>query len=442
MLQHLKDMTSSFLEQSPELRRILSNTGWLTIERIIRLGVGFIVTAWLARYLGPNSFGTLNLALAIFSIWAIAGQLGLRQISVRDIVNEQRKPQEIIGTAFGLQLIGSIFVILLTISSALCFKGTSEELLKLVLILSFIASFRATDAFKYWFEARINSNKVAQVEISAFLITSLIKVFLITINAELPAFAYVLLLESILGAAGTLFIFRKQPIGLKKINFKRQAAAYLLSQSWPLIISALAVTVYMRIDQIMIGDMMSTEDVGVYSVAVKLSELWYFIPMAIASSAFPAILKHKSTDPKRYKELTVYLYRTLAIIAVAAIAIIVPFAKEIITYTFGGQYTDAIGALRIHIFGGILVILNITSSHYLVAQGLQYLITIRTVIAALTNIALNYLLIPRLGLPGAAIATIFSLLITGLLFDLTTKQLYEHFWMKLRALFFIRRPFS
>src|SRR3546814_6946991 len=75
-------------------------------------------------------------------------------------------------------------------------------------------------------------------------------------------------------------------------------ARRLLGQSWPLLLSGFAVMTYMRIDQIMLATMLDDHAVGVFSAALRVAEVWYFIPMAITGAAFPRMLEKRTADPR------------------------------------------------------------------------------------------------------------------------------------------------
>ena len=93
--------------------------------------------------------------------------------------------------------------------------------------------------------------------------------------------------RSIIFCALYYFVSINEELGIKNGYGLVRKAKRLLSESWPLILSGVALMLYMRIDQIMIGNMINDSAVGVYSVAVKMAEVWYFVPAAVVSSLFP-----------------------------------------------------------------------------------------------------------------------------------------------------------
>ena len=92
--------------------KFLKNISWLFFDKIIRIFGGLVVGIWVARYLGPNDFGVLNYALAYITFFMLFVKLGLDQIVIREIVKRPKLTNYLLGTAFGLKLIGSIVAIL------------------------------------------------------------------------------------------------------------------------------------------------------------------------------------------------------------------------------------------------------------------------------------------------------------------------------------------
>ncbi len=166
--------------------------------------------------------------------------------------------------------------------------------------------------------------------------------------------------------------------------------------------------IYMRIDLIMIKEMLGEKEVGLYSAATRISEVWYFIPMLLTNSLFPSIVNAKKVSEELYYARLQRLY-TLMVWTAIAIALPMTFLSGwLITILFGEAYRDAGQVLMIHIWAGVFVFLGVASGQWLVNEGLQKYSAINTTVGAFVNILLNFLLIPKFGICGAAIATVLS----------------------------------
>ena len=250
------------------------------------------------------------------------------------------------------------------------------------------------------------------------------------------AFIWALLAEGLIGAAGLLAVFAMRGGGMRAWHIRPQRVKTLLADSWPLMLSGMAIMVYMRIDQIMLGQLLGDESVGIYTAAVKISEIVYFIPMSIAASAFPAIVEVRKRDEALYYRRLQRLYDLMVALSLA-VALPVTFLSDwMVTLLFGSAYRAAGPVLAIHIWAGVFVFLGVAGAKWYIVENLQKISLINTSIGAATNIVLNYVLIPRWGVAGAAWATVVSQCIVAYLCDSFNAKTRIVFFMKSKSLFF------
>jgi O-antigen/teichoic acid export membrane protein len=125
------------------------------------------------------------------------------------------------------------------------------------------------------------------------ILSSIIKIFLVLTGADLIWFVLVSLFDIISLSIMGWLIYRSQGLPNFVRYFDIEIGKKLLKDSWPLLLSSIAISIYMRIDQVMIKNMLGDREVGLYSAAMRLVEVWYFIPMIITQSVFPAIVNAK-----------------------------------------------------------------------------------------------------------------------------------------------------
>ncbi|MEM9273507.1 MAG: flippase, partial [Cyanobacteria bacterium P01_F01_bin.143] len=224
----------------------------------------------------------------------------------------------------------------------------------------------------------------------------------------LIAFAWLILIDYFLKACLKIWIYFKYNLSIFIWKFNFAKARTVLQDSFPLILSGVMVSIYMKIDQVMLGNMASSVAVGNYATAVKFSEIWYFFPVAICSSCFPAIIRAKKQNSKEYYFKLQQLYDLMVAIALVIAIPITFFAKPCLIYLLGAEYTEAGTILAWHIWAGIFVFLGVARSKWLMIENLTIFNFATTGLGALTNIALNLWLIPIYQGVGAAIATIIS----------------------------------
>jgi PST family polysaccharide transporter len=201
-------------------------------------------------------------------------------------------------------------------------------------------------------------------------------------------------------------------------------------------LSGMAIMVYMRIDQIMLGQIMGDKSVGIYSAAVRISEIVYFIPMSIAASAFPAIIEIKKESEALYYQHLQKLYDIMVVLALV-IALPVTFLSDwMVALLFGNAFIEAGPVLAIHVWAGIFVFLGVAGSKWYIVENLQRISLVNSSLGALANIALNFILIPHWGVIGAAWATVVSYAIVAYVSDSFTSKTRVVFLMKSKSLFF------
>lgn len=405
-------------------------------ERVLRLSITLFVGVYIARFLGPIQFGKLSYALSIVAIFSAFSVLGLDGIVVRELTNKHSSRDAILGTSFFLRIISAFLTCILLYSILLITDNTHEEKV-LILIISASLLFQSSNVIDLYFQAKVQSKFVVQGQVIQVLLSSLIKILLILFKAKLIYFAVIILADSIILAGSLLLIYScKKYLSVRKWHFRKELAKKLLKDSWPLILSGLAISLYMRIDQVMIREMLDPGAVGHYAAAIRLSEAWYFIPLAITTSVYPAIIKSKFDGDALYYSRLQQLYNLMVWISLMIAIPISFFAKDIIVILFGQPYSEAGKVLAIHIWASVFVSLGLASGKWLLVENLQIYALYRVVLGLFVNIFLNLILIPSYHIVGAAVATLSAQIFAAYIFDSFTEKTRHTFKLKTKAIFF------
>jgi len=413
--------------------KYFKNTSWLLGEKILRMAVGLFVGIWVARYLGPEQFGLFSYAQAFVGLFTVIAGLGLDSIIVRELVKNPSKQATLLGTAFYLKLIGALLVLLI-LAGIVTLSRQDNLTTWLIFIIASATIFQSFNVIDFFFQAKVLSKYVVYANITSLLISSFIKIGLILANAPLIAFAWVVLFDSVILMLGFVYYFQRHAkLDIKRLSFSKLMAIKLLKDSWPLILSGLVISVYMKVDQIMIKEMLNVEAVGQYAAAVRLSEAWYFIPMVVASSLFPAIINAKKVSEELYYIRLQKLYDLMVWVAIV-IALPMTFLSDwVVELLYGEQYNQAGEVLMIHIWAGVFVFLGVAFSKYLANENLTMKFFYRTFLGMLINVILNILLIPKYGINGAAIATLLGQFGANYVYDFFDKNLYRQLKMKTKS---------
>jgi O-antigen/teichoic acid export membrane protein len=416
-------------------KRYFKNTSWLFGEKILRMIAALFIGVWVARYLGPEKFGLLSYAQSFVALFAVVASLGLDSLVVRELVKDESRAETLLGTSFFLKIFGA-FSMLIFLGIALHVTSNDFYTKVLIFIIASALIFQSFNVVDFYFQSKVMSKYIVYANVISLLFSSIAKITLILSNAGLEAFVWVVLFDSIVLALGYLYyFFRNSDFKIRKLIFSKSTAILLLKDSWPLILTGFVISIYMKIDQVMIKQLLGDEAVGQYSAAVRISEAWYFIPGVIASSLFPAIINAKNHSEELYYKRIQRLYDLMVWIGIA-IAVPVTFLSDnIINLLYGGQYNQAGGVLLIHIWAGVFVFLGISSGKWYLTENLQKLLFWRSFYGMLVNIGLNIILIPSYGIKGAALATLFSQIVAAYIFDISSDKTRLMFIMKTRSIF-------
>jgi O-antigen/teichoic acid export membrane protein len=428
-----KSILNNF-ENRPNLLTIIDNINWLILDKIFRTSLGIFISVSIARYLGPEEFGKLNFSTALIGVFGAISGLGVEGILVRDFIKAPHNKYETIGSASVLLLISGILSYFLINILIYYLREDSQIIQLLIAIMGTTLMLKVSDVALYWFESQVQSKYLVLFQNIVFIVFSIIKIVLIYNKTTLTIFAWVNLVEAIFTALIIGLVMEMKGLKIKKYKFSFIRTKSILKESWPLLLSSMSIMIYMKTDQLILGRMMGDKFVGIYSAAVRVSEGWYFIPIAIIASIFPTIIKTKNRDRKLYLKYTQQLFDLMVWISLGASILITILSQKIILLLYGESYISSSYVLMIHIWASAFVFFGVVTSKWLLAENLQYIQLQRTIIGAFLNILFNILFIPFFGLIGSAIATFISQFVVGFLLDYFHIKTREIFEMKMKSI--------
>lgn len=425
----------SLLKSSPILQRTLSNLTWLSFDRIVRLFGAVVVNAWLTRYLGPEQNGVLNFALAFVGMFTPLAVLGMDAIVIRDIVREPTKKDEILGSAFGLRIVGA-FSALLFAALAISVVRPEEMMTRMLVIISAVGMiFQSFDVIDYWFQSQVMSKYTVYAKNAAFALISVSKIIAIFAAADLTVFVVLSSLELVVASFALVVMYKKRGYSVFHWNFRFDRARILLINSWPIIISDLAVFMQARIDQVMIGEYLTNRDVGFYAAAQKISEPISFIPMVIMSSVFPVIVKTKEWSEEEYYRRLTDLYRLMFIISMIVCIPIAALSTPIVHILYGEQFTFSATLLSLLIWTRFYAFYGVARSIFISTENLFRHALLCSVSGVTVSIIANYFFIQRFGVFGSIIATHLGFLVTIFVIDGISTQTQRNFKAMMKGIF-------
>lgn len=419
------------LQNHAGFMRYFKNTSWMIGEQFLRIIAGLFVGIWVARYLGPEQFGLFSYILAFTALFGGIAKLGLDGIMVRELVNHPENRNTYLGTAFWLKVIGA-FIVIGFIAVIVPFTSNDSTTNLFIFIIAAGLVFQSVEVVEFYFQSQVLAKIVSICKVIQLSLSSILKIYLVLTEAELFWFVLVTAFDA-LSLAISYFIaykLRKNPAFYN--HFDLNIAKQLLKDSWPLILSAIAVIIYMRIDQIMIKEMLGVYEVGIYSAAIRLIEATYFIPAIIVASLFPSIISVKNKSEGLYLSRIRRLYFVFVWTAILLSFVLFIVSDYLINLLFGIEYLDSVRVLEIASLLILPIFISALHGKWLIVEGLQKFTIYYSLLAVFANIIFNFIFIPKYGVVGAVYASLLSQLVPYSIL-LTSRKLRPQFMMILSA---------
>lgn len=411
----------------------IKNAGWIFAEKFIRIAVGFVLFALVSRVLGPTEFGLLSYYQTIATMLLAITSLGFDNVLINKF--QQRENHDcIFSTAFWSRIVCSVLVITIFIG-CLYFESipTINKVVLIVCLFSLI--FQAQNTYFSYYQSQLRAAVITKVSLFSLVFSSLFKIFLLYKGANILWFAFSYSFDFFVSFIAFIFVTHKQKyISINIANFRFRMLKKLLQESWPIIASSIIIVLYTRLDQIMLMRMLGAESVAIFSVAIRIAEAYVFIPAALVTSYYPLIARTPSKkNVKFYFDVVYFSSFIMAIVVAIAAYFFIPIM-------FGSVYTESYNVLLILLFSSTFAVFGSACTNLMIIYGLTYLRLIRAVIGLIINFTLNIILIPKYGVIGAAIASVFSQIFAAWLSNSYNKKTIECFKWQTESVFLFGIP--
>lgn len=407
------------------------STFWVLLDNLLKLFVSFLIGILIVRHLGPEKYGVYSYSLSIISFLSIISTLGIDEIIIKEFVEKNYSLRNILGTGLFLKLAG--YIISLIILFCLSFTSIENEVFYFILILSFSILFKSTNVIKLFFQSTLQNKLNTYSSVISIFFSSIFKLLWIYLNLPLVYLLLIIVFESFLLFFSSLYFFKKHQKLSIQLNLKLISST--LKKAFPLLLSGISVMIYLRIDQIMLKEYLDFSSVGQYSASIRITEIFYIIPLSIVNVIYPIIIKTNKRNKSEVEKKFLKYFSIQNLIAVAIVITIIIFSDLIVNLAFGNAYKMTPKILKIHVFSILFVSLGVTSEKWYLIKNFNKYLFYRTIIGAIINIIINALFIPIYGIYGAAYSTLISQASAALFFDLTHKETRPLFILKLKSFY-------
>lgn len=388
------------------------NVLWLVGDRVFRMALGMVVLAVLARHLGPAQFGVLHYAIGLAAVFAAIASFGIEGIVIREMVKQPDKTHQILGAAFGLRVLGAaIATVLVYLCGLLTHADAAIAPLALLVALGFLP--QSMDVIDLWFQRNIQSKYTVIAKTVAAVVGTAVKIWLVMSAAPLIWFGAALSFDALLISFALMVQYQLRGQSIWAWSPNLQMARLIVKDSWPLILSGLLVALYVRVEQIMVMNMLGAQSAGIYYSAVRVSEVWMFLPTMILSSIYPLLVERRGRDQAGYLEKLQSVFDLLTGLGFFVAVVVSFLAPFIIPLLFGDKYGDAVVVLIILAWSAPIIFSGTVRAQYFLLENLTIYHTWSALTGIATNVGLAWWLMPRYGISGAALGALIGYFVSA-----------------------------
>lgn len=408
------------------MKKYLANSFWVLSEKIIRLTVVFFLFSYVSQKLTVYEFGVFSLAQTIASLMIGIVAFGFDNVLIKEF-SASNRVNVVLSTSLIFRMMLSLFMVLI-FSIVILLTDYNNTYKAVFIISSFSVFFQAQTIYYSYYQAISKSEVITKTSIVALIISSIIKLTILYLNLGVVYYTLSFCLDYLFSFLLIFLVSRKGGLNVHLKFFNRKKLTSLVKQSFPILVSTLIVMIYTRIDQFMLAKMIGMDEVAKFNVAVRISDAYMFIPLAIAASFFPMVANNSSPGNIRKYFYITHLFTS---ISGALVIILTPF---IVNVFFGVRYQESISVIYIIVVANIISSLGSVSSNILIIRDVSYLRIYRAIYGLVINIVLNIILIPKYGMIGAAYASLFSQVVAAWISNIFSVKTRDCFYYQTLAL--------
>ncbi len=423
--------------------QLIGNSVWLLVEKILKLVIGLYVGVEVARYLGPEEMGLWNYGISLFLFFYCFSTLGLDYTSPRDFLMHKENDSVIFSNILILRLFGAVLGMVAPLIYFSIFEGPDQRLFLIMLILTSAFLFQVFDVIEYYFQAYLKSERTVIAKLIAFILVAAYKLYLVKTKASLLMFVASSTLEFLIAAIALIFAwsFFKDKIRLGKINWSIMPE--MLKNSLPFSVGAILAVLHFRIDQVIITTLLGEAQNGIYSVSVRILELILFLLAVVLPSFLPVLTDSFKSSKELFSSKLKQYYSLVTWLAIIAMIGTLIVSKPMMYFLYGEKFTGSGEILQLLAICLYPLLMGLALSNYLIVTNQRKFNLIRIGVGFLLNVALNFWLIPKIGIEGAAISSICSNTFSSLLIVFfPTKHNHAHLFLQSFNLKYILKVFK
>lgn len=412
--------------------RTVKNAAWMIGCKVVQSIIGLIISMLTARYLGPANYGLINYAASLVAFFTPIMQLGLNGILVQELVATPETEGECVGSAIVLNIISGTLCLVGLMAFTTIVNVNEKETLIVCALYSVSMLAEALHIIQYWFQARLLSKYSSLAMLLAYAAVSIYQVCLLLAGKGVYWFAVAKAFDIFFIDIFLLLTYHL--CGGQRLSFSWKRSKEMLARSKHYILANMMVVIFAQTDRIMLKMMIDEGATGYYSAAVTCTCITSFIFNAIIDSMRPGILSSKRKDQKRFHNEMKLLYAIVIYLSLAQSVLMTALAPIIVNVLYGEAFGPSVGALQVIVWYTTFSYIGAVRNIWILAEGKQHILWKINLVGALANVLLNCALIPRLGIVGAAVASLITQIFTNVIVSGLHKELRENLQLMIQSL--------
>ncbi|ERK05335.1 polysaccharide biosynthesis protein [Pantoea sp. AS-PWVM4] len=384
----------------------LKNSLWMIAEKLIAVLGLIFVTSYVAKYVGPTTFGIISLSMLVFQFVQTIAQMGSDVILLKRISQKRYSGIRLMISTFFLVLV--LYALLSLVGFLVMQEELSSDALVFIGAAAFACLFSAIDLVNVYNEAMLHARRNVIANLIGLVISLTVRFFIsyFTLDPKYLAIPIVLatLIPFVLKTGW--FLLAEQQRSIPAIRQFKKYSRYMVASGFSLILSVIAVALYTRVNQVSVSYFLGVKEAGIFSVALTLSTAWVFLPSALLASFYPSFFAER--DPEQAIVKAQKLHLLVIGVSAGVIFSIWLLSGWFIRDFYGAAWLDAIAPTVLLSFGAMCAVLSSVMDRFIIKyNGYRYLVK-KTFAVLLICLASSLLLVPHFGLTGAAISVVLT----------------------------------
>lgn len=418
------------------MSKFLGNASFLLFEQVLKALVGVFVGIYVARHLGPAEFGTYNVVLAYVALGSTFAKLGLDGIVTRDLIlakGDEARQADIMRSASSLLMMSSMAC--WAVFAACIMQAGMENRTAAAIVTGGAVLCQSALVFDWALQSAERMVMSSIARSTMLVIAAVLRVIAIQHDSPAQVFYYIYAVEQT-GIAIIIAMMGRDVIPYRIGLPSASIVMPLLRSSWPMLVSSLSVLIYTRLDQVMISHILGAKEAGIYAASARFYDAWMPIPYLISIAAAPRLMAGALEGSRGFDREFTRIFGPLFWLSILVSSMFALFSSEILQVTFGEKFLAGASCVAIMMFSTVWSAMGNASGRYLVIRKLEGRVASQTLVGVSVNVALNLVLIPKMGITGAAWSTLIATMASNLLFDVFDPEFKELRRIKIRALTF------